>query len=73
MAGEVILLCLRQCLLAESAQEAIALLGPGQPLPERIITGDTAPDRLHEARSSDAQLLHKPVSAWRFSGRLPDK
>ncbi len=33
-----------------------------EPLPAILITGDTAPDRLAEAQSSDVLLLHKPVS-----------
>jgi signal transduction histidine kinase len=32
-------------------------------LPAIIITGDTAPERLREAQTTDAKLLHKPVSA----------
>lgn len=32
-------------------------------LPAIIITGDTAPDRLREARSVQAHLLHKPLAA----------
>jgi CheY-like chemotaxis protein len=32
-------------------------------IPAMLITGDTAPDRLLEARSSGFLLLHKPVSA----------
>ena len=32
-------------------------------LPAIIITGDTAPDRLREARSVQAHLLHKPLDA----------
>ena len=32
-------------------------------IPAIIITGDTAPDRLREARSADAELLHKPTTA----------
>jgi len=34
----------------------------GQDLPALLITGDTAPDRLREALSSNIPLLHKPVS-----------
>jgi hypothetical protein len=34
----------------------------GQGLPALLITGDTAPDRLREALSSNIPLLHKPVS-----------
>ncbi|MGE8355068.1 MAG: hybrid sensor histidine kinase/response regulator [Microvirgula sp.] len=33
----------------------------GQSLPAVILTGDTAPDRLRDARASGAFLLHKPV------------
>jgi signal transduction histidine kinase/CheY-like chemotaxis protein len=33
-----------------------------QDLPALLITGDTAPDRLQEARSHGIRLLHKPVS-----------
>jgi CheY-like chemotaxis protein len=32
-------------------------------VPAIIITGDTAPERLREARGTDAGVLHKPVSA----------
>jgi signal transduction histidine kinase/CheY-like chemotaxis protein len=41
----------------------LAMRGLQTPLPAIIITGDTAPERLREARSTDASLLHKPVSA----------
>lgn len=34
----------------------------GTPVPALIITGDTAPARLREARDSGIPLLHKPVS-----------
>lgn len=33
----------------------------GQHLPALLITGDTSPDRLREAWSGDATVLHKPV------------
>ncbi|SEB21246.1 hybrid sensor histidine kinase/response regulator [Variovorax sp. YR216] len=44
--------------------EAIAALRAefGQQLPALLITGDTAPQRLREARASGVPLLHKPVS-----------
>ncbi|WP_431274948.1 ATP-binding response regulator [Variovorax ureilyticus] len=44
--------------------EAIAALRAefGQALPALLITGDTAPQRLREARASGVPLLHKPVS-----------
>lgn len=35
-------------------------------LPALLITGDTAPDRLAEARASGFMLLHKPLSAERL-------
>jgi hypothetical protein len=31
-------------------------------IPAALVTGDTAPDRLREARESGLILLHKPVS-----------
>jgi signal transduction histidine kinase len=44
--------------------EAIAVLREefGAELPALLITGDTAPQRLREARASGVPLLHKPVS-----------
>ena len=41
----------------------LTLRGLDTPLPAIIITGDTAPERLREAQTTDATLLHKPVSA----------
>ncbi|MGJ7491718.1 ATP-binding response regulator [Variovorax sp. ZT4R33] len=43
--------------------EAIAALRAvhGQALPALLITGDTAPQRLREARATGVPLLHKPV------------
>ncbi len=41
----------------------LALRGHVHTVPAIIITGDTAPERLREARSSNADVLHKPVSA----------
>jgi CheY-like chemotaxis protein/anti-sigma regulatory factor (Ser/Thr protein kinase) len=43
--------------------EAIALLRQqlGAGLPALLVTGDTAPDRIREARSSGVPILHKPV------------
>lgn len=38
----------------------------GQQLPALIITGDTAPERLQEARATGVPLLHKPVSPTRL-------
>jgi signal transduction histidine kinase len=44
--------------------EAISALRAefGERLPALLITGDTAPQRLREARASGVPLLHKPVS-----------
>ncbi|MDM0001459.1 hybrid sensor histidine kinase/response regulator [Variovorax sp. J22P240] len=44
--------------------EAIAALRAefGEKLPALLITGDTAPQRLREARATGVPLLHKPVS-----------
>lgn len=36
------------------------------PIPGVLITGDTAPDRIQEARSSGFQLLHKPLQPARL-------
>ena len=41
----------------------LTMRGLPSPLPAIIITGDTAPERIREARSTDAMLLHKPLSA----------
>ena len=43
------------------AVKALRNLYPG--LPAIIVTGDTAPDRLHMARAARLPVLHKPVSA----------
>ncbi|WP_437880200.1 ATP-binding response regulator [Pseudomonas sp. LRF_L74] len=45
----------------------------GYPLPALIITGDTAPERLREARSSGVPLLHKPVSPAQLARALIEK
>jgi signal transduction histidine kinase len=52
--------------------QAIAALRAefGANLPALLITGDTAPERLREARASDIPLLHKPVSPARLYHRL---
>jgi signal transduction histidine kinase len=36
-------------------------------VPALLVSGDTAPERLHEARSSGMPLLHKPVSAEKLT------
>ena len=47
----------------KTGADAIAALRRehGHTLPALLITGDTAPDRLHEAAASGIPLLHKPV------------
>jgi two-component system, sensor histidine kinase len=48
----------------DSGLRAVARLRALQPgLPALLISGDTAPDRLREARQAGLPLLHKPVSA----------
>ncbi len=49
----------------KTGREAITLIRKeiNRDLPAIIITGDTAADRLREAKASDAMLLHKPVMA----------
>src|SRR5262245_47942868 len=48
----------------ESGVESIERLraAMGAPIPAFVITGDTAPERLREARAGGFLLLHKPVS-----------
>jgi signal transduction histidine kinase/ActR/RegA family two-component response regulator len=48
---------------SQTGADAIAMLRGelGQDLPAFLITGDTAPQRLREALSSNIPLLHKPV------------
>ena len=52
--------------------EAIAALRAllGESLPALLITGDTAPERLREAKSSGIPLLHKPVSPGKLYRKL---
>lgn len=54
--------------------EAIAHLRAalGSHLPAMLITGDTAPQRLREARAVGVPLLHKPVSPPQLYRRLLD-
>jgi len=42
----------------------------GQQLPALLVTGDTAPERLREARQSKIPLLHKPVSPAQLRAEL---
>jgi signal transduction histidine kinase/CheY-like chemotaxis protein len=39
-------------------------------IPAMLITGDTAPDRLHEAHESGFLLLHKPVAASKLRAAI---
>jgi CheY-like chemotaxis protein len=52
--------------------EAIACLRDklGAPLPAFLISGDTAPERLREARLNGLHLLHKPVTPMRLRAML---
>jgi signal transduction histidine kinase/CheY-like chemotaxis protein len=43
-----------------------------QDIPAMLITGDTAPDRLAEARASELILLHKPVSNSKLRAAIVD-
>lgn len=54
-------------LIVRSIREAV-----GMEIPALIITGDTAPERLREARDCGVPLLHKPVSARRLFRVLSD-
>jgi two-component system, sensor histidine kinase len=42
----------------------------GFELPALVVTGDTSPERLREARSSGAELIHKPVPLGRLAAYL---
>ncbi|GAB1385161.1 hypothetical protein MASR1M59_03090 [Melaminivora sp.] len=42
----------------------------GRPVPAIIMTGDTSPQRLRDAQSTGALLLHKPVSAAQLQAAL---
>lgn len=44
----------------------------GRPVPALIITGDTAPQRLLEARATGVPLLHKPVSVTQLHRAMAD-
>ena len=54
--------------------QAIAVLRAelGEALPALLITGDTAPERLRDARASGIPLLHKPVAPTQLYNRLVD-
>jgi len=57
---------------AETGAEAIIALraAVGWPLPALLVTGDTAPERLREARATGVALLHKPVAPADLHRRL---
>jgi CheY-like chemotaxis protein len=52
--------------------EAIAAIREllGESLPALLITGDTAPERLREAKASGLPILHKPVSPSKLYRKL---
>lgn len=56
----------------QTGTQAIELLREalGKTTPALLITGDTGPDRLREARNSGVPLLHKPVSPAKLYGAL---
>ncbi|MFN7507857.1 MAG: hybrid sensor histidine kinase/response regulator, partial [Limnobacter sp.] len=53
--------------------QAIKLLqGQLGNIPAVILTGDTAPSRIHEAKSSGLMILHKPLSGVQLRDTLSD-
>jgi signal transduction histidine kinase len=67
-------LIISDCCLAngQSGVAAIAELRRafGASIPAFLITGDTSPERLHEAKESGHHLLHKPVRPMRLRAML---
>jgi CheY-like chemotaxis protein len=67
-------LIISDCCLAngQSGVAAIAELRGafGASIPAFLITGDTSPERLDEAKESGHHLLHKPVRAMRLRAML---
>ena len=45
-----------------SGLDAVALVHRRWPVPAILMTGDTAPERLTEAKRSGYRLLHKPIN-----------
>jgi CheY-like chemotaxis protein len=63
-------LIISDCQLADG-RSGIAAIGQlreafGAPIPAFLLSGDTAPERLREARESGHHLLHKPVRPMRL-------
>ncbi len=52
----------------EAIRDVHALLGT--PIPAIVLTGDTNPDRIREARLSGFAVLHKPVTLTELSAQL---
>jgi len=52
----------------ETGADAIAAVRreTGRTIPAMILTGDTAPERIREARDAGCPLLHKPVQPGRL-------
>ncbi|WP_188259085.1 hybrid sensor histidine kinase/response regulator [Azospirillum tabaci] len=44
----------------------------GEPIPAILLTGDTSPDRIREARRSGFTVLHKPVTLSELSSHLEE-
>jgi CheY-like chemotaxis protein len=52
--------------------EAIERLRASKPIPAFLISGDAAPDRLHEARARGYHVLHKPVDPKKLRALVSD-
>lgn len=65
-------LCDYRLLAGETGSDVIRRLRErhGTDLPAALITGDTAPERLHEAQENGIPLLHKPVQPARLRALL---
>ncbi|MGE4331222.1 MAG: hypothetical protein AB7E35_13730, partial [Diaphorobacter sp.] len=58
----------------ETGKQALQVLRAhlGRQVPAIIMTGDTSPQRLRDAQSTAALLLHKPVSARQLCTALAE-
>ncbi len=67
-----VILCDYRLPNGETGVEVIARLraAAGRPVPAALITGDTAPERLREAKLAGHALLHKPVHPARLRALL---
>lgn len=60
---------LRDCRTGAEAIRAVHAM-TGRAVPALLLTGDTSPDRLKEARRSGFTLLHKPISIGELNNQL---